>query len=57
MTNWFATPEIFNDSCKVMNDFNETVACEKWIFDRTYYEDTRTTEVKSTIRLIKNISF
>ncbi|XP_025412390.1 organic cation transporter protein [Sipha flava] len=44
MTNWFATPEIFNDSCKVMNDFNETVACEKWIFDRTYYEDTRTTE-------------
>lgn len=52
ITNWIAAPGVLNDSCKVMNSFNETVTCNKWIFDRTYYEDTRTTEVNTIVKSI-----
>lgn len=34
-----------DDSCKVRDLENNTIICEKWKFNRTYFEDTRTTQV------------
>lgn len=48
-TEWIVAPShmvIEEDACKI-NVFNETVNCQKWWFNQTYYEDTRATQVKS----------
>lgn len=47
ITNWIVAPSnmvIEEDACKI-NMLNETVKCQKWWYDQTYYEDTRATQV------------
>lgn len=46
-TEWIMAPShmvIKDDSCNVQM-FNETVKCQKWSFNETYYGYTRATQV------------
>lgn len=43
---WIVAPDDLTiDSCHFKNAYNETENCEKWLYDRTYYGDTRATQV------------
>lgn len=43
---WIVAPnDLAIDSCHFRNAYNETENCEKWSYDRTYYGDTRATQV------------
>ncbi|KAE9544542.1 hypothetical protein AGLY_000083 [Aphis glycines] len=44
ITNWIVAPKFNNDSCQAINTYNQTVNCEKWIFNETYYGTTRATQ-------------
>lgn len=46
ITRWIVAPSnmvIEEDACKI-NILNETVKCQKWWYNQTYYEDTRATQ-------------
>jgi len=46
ITEWTVAPSYttVEDACKV-NMLNETIKCQKWWFNETYYESTRATQV------------
>ena len=34
------------NKCDYIDNVNQTITCKEWVFDKTYYQDTLTEEVK-----------